>query len=117
MKQKEPRESEVQKFIIDYLTLKGHFAFRVNVQGVPLHQGGKIVGFRPSPMKGIADILGVLGKDVRGWHKGTFLAIEVKKDSKQKTSKEQSVFLTNVLRKGGIALVATSIDDCVKMGL
>ena len=116
MKRKELRESEIQSTVIEYLLLKGHFAFRVNVQGVPLRQGDKIVGFRPSPMKGIADILGVLGKDVRGWHKGTFLAIECKRPG-GKTSEEQSLFLANVLRKGGMAFVATSIDDCVKMGL
>src|SRR3990170_194191 len=113
----QPRESEIQRAIIDYLTLKGHFVFRCNTQGTPLHAGGKITGFRPSPMRGVSDILGVLGRSVRGWNKGTFLAIECKRDSKQKTSEEQSTFLANVLRLGGMAFVATSIDDCVKFGL
>ena len=119
MNQKSLKQTEIQiqKTILDYLTLKGHFVFRVNVQGVPVHQGNKVVGFRPSPMRGIADILGVLGKPVRGWHQGCFLAIECKRDDKQKTSEEQSLFLANILRKGGMAFVDTSIDDCIAAGL
>jgi hypothetical protein len=62
-------ESLIQKSILEWLNYHSDvYAFRVNVQGVPLHNGSG--RFRPSPHRGIADIIASV--------KGTFLAIEVK---------------------------------------
>lgn len=104
----EPTEAQIQKAILDYLKLKGHFAIRVNTQGVPMwNEGGRMKGFRPSPMKGVADILGVK----KG---GQFFAIEVKKKG-GKPSPEQVQFLKEVEARGGIALVAYSLDEVTNL--
>lgn len=101
-------EAGIQKAILDYLRLKGHFAVRVNTQGVPMwNEGKRLKGFRPSPMKGVADILGVK----KG---GQFFAIEVKK-SGGKPSPEQVHFLKEIESRGGIALVAYSLEEVTKI--
>lgn len=109
-------EAQIQKQVLEYLTLRGHFAFRVNTMGVPMWDGKSFKGFRPSPMKGVADILGVRGKPARGVPAGQAFAIEVK-DKKGKPSKEQVAFLEEVNRKGGLGIVARSIEDVQSAGL
>lgn len=99
-----PRESLIQRAILEYLAWRGIFAFRVNQQGVPLHDGRG--GFRPSPTRGVSDILGILPG-------GTFLAIEVKRPGKRPTD-IQDEFLTRVGQAGGVAFVATSVEDVKK---
>lgn len=100
-------EASIQKAILDYLKLKGHFPIRINTQGVPMwNEGNRLKGFRPSPMKGVADILGVTKK-------GQFFAIEVKKKG-NKPSPEQIHFLKEVESRGGIAMVAYNLDDVIK---
>lgn len=103
-------EAGIQSAILDYLRLKGHFAVRVNTQGVPMWSEGKVKtlrGFRKSPMVGVADILGVK----KG---GQFFAIEVKKKG-GKPSPEQVQFLKEVEARGGIALVAYSLDEVTNL--
>lgn len=101
-------EAGIQKAILDYLKLKGHFAIRVNTQGVPMwNEGNRLKGFRPSPMKGVADILGVK----KG---GQFFAIEVKKKG-NKPSPEQLKFLADVEKRGGIAMVAYNLEEVTKL--
>ena len=93
------KERDLQRAVLDYFALqKDCFAIRVNTQGVPLHGRD---GFRPSPMKGIADILVCI--------KGRFLAIELKSD-KGKVSLEEQTFLDSVHKSGGFAIVASSLD-------
>ena len=93
------KERDLQRAVLDYFALqKDCFAIRVNTQGAPLHGRD---GFRPSPMKGIADILVCI--------KGRFLAIELKSD-KGKGSLEQQAFLDSVNKTGGFAIVASSLD-------
>jgi len=95
-----PKESEIQKAILQYLALcKGVYAFRTNNVGVPL-QGG--TGFRPSPVKGLADLLCVV--------EGHFLALEVKRPG-GKLSEAQKGFLASVKAAGGTAEVVTSVEE------
>ena len=110
MKLKET-EADVQRTILDYLHMKGHGAWRINTQGVPMW-GKKqaFVGMRPSPMKGIADIIG-LHKD-----NGLFFAIEVKSKT-GKASSEQLEFLSEVRLRSGIGIVARSLEDVIDTGL
>jgi len=104
----EPTEAQIQKSILEYLEYKGHFAIRINTQGVPMwNEGNRLKGFRPSPMKGVADILGVK----KG---GQFFAIEVKKKG-NKASPEQLHFLAEVERRGGIAMVAYNLEEVIKL--
>mgnify|MGYP003657601235 CR=1 FL=1 len=98
------KESNLQTDVLKYFSLqKDCFAIRVNTMGVPLH--GR-EGFRPSPMKGVADILVCI--------KGKFLAIELKSD-KGTLSTEQETFLDSVSRTGGFAFVASSLDSVISI--
>lgn len=111
-------EADIQKGILGYLALRKHFSFRVNTQGVPLWNKKQVTGFRPSPMRGVADIIGVVGKtnySTKAWP-GMFFAIEVKAP-KGKTSEEQEKFLKSVANAGGIGVVARSIEDVKAVGL
>jgi hypothetical protein len=93
-------ESQIQRSILDFLRWHGIFCFRVNQQGVPLHDGtGR---YRPGPTKGVSDILAI--------YKGRFIAIEVKRPG-QKPTPQQEAFLEAVNEAGGLAFVATSIED------
>jgi hypothetical protein len=96
-----PSEAEIQRAILDWLAWRGVFCWRNNQQGVPLHDGTG--GYRPSPTRGIADILGVLPR-------GIFLAIEVKRPGAKPTT-AQSEFLNRVLVEGGVALIASGIGE------
>lgn len=101
----EPTEAQIQKAILDYLKLAGHFAVRINTQGVPMwNEGGRLKGFRKSPMVGVSDILGVQKNT------GRFFAIEVKKKGGV-VSPEQTTFIQEVQKRGGIGMVAYSLDD------
>lgn len=106
------QETPIQKAILDYLHLRGHHAFRVNTQGVPLH--GKDEGkFRPSPMKGVSDIIGCFG--VNHPSRGIFYAIEVK-SSTGKITPEQAIFLKSVVKNGAVGVIARSVQDVIDAG-
>lgn len=95
-------ESSAQRAILDWLQLRGIFAWRQNTGGVPLHgQPGK---FRPAPMRGVSDILAILPPH------GRLLAIEVK-GPKGRVAPDQRRFLDAVSRSGGIAVVARGVAD------
>lgn len=100
-------EADIQKDVLQALHTLGHAAWRINTMGVPIHRKGEEGHFRPAPTKGIADVLGIRKRD------GRFIAVEVKQPGK-KPSDDQEIFLDQVRRKGGIAIVATSIDDILK---
>jgi hypothetical protein len=106
---RETQESKVQKLIMDYCRLKGCLVFKVNNGGVYIKS---IDRYMKSPMKGISDIVGLTKN-------GQFLAIEVKKRGKTpckdgKPSIEQLEFLAKVREKGGIGILAYSLDDVMK---
>ena len=96
-----PKESEIKKAILQYLALRGVFAFTVHTTGVPRGNGVMWKNYSA----GVSDILGVM----KG---GRFIAIEVK-TPKGKASDKQKQFLLNVIDKGGLGFFASSVD-CVK---
>ena len=100
-------EHELQKIILEYLNLKGHFAWRNNTGAMVAEYKGKKRFWRAG-IKGSSDILGV-AKD------GKFIAIECKGKGKYPT-REQKDFLLEVERRGGYACVAWSLED-VERGL
>ena len=130
MKPKET-EAQIQRAVLEYLKLRGVFCWRQNTGSFRMNYNGKDryikVGF-----PGISDILGILP---RWWYPGgksglvraigtptsippdvgQFIAIEVKRPG-QKPTLDQQAFLAAVKANGGIAFVATSIDD-VRKGL
>lgn len=99
------KESEalVQKSILEWLNYhKDVYAFRINVQGVPLHNGSG--RFRPSPHRGIADIIASV--------RGTFLAVEVK-SKKGKQSDHQKTFEEYVIESGGHYIIARDLQTVI----
>lgn len=96
-------ESGISKQIRSYLKLRGIFAWRNNSGMLPNPRGRPVkFGF-----PGSSDILGVLPG-------GRFLGIEVK-DPKGTTSKARAIlqqaFRDEINAAGGVAFVATSIED------
>lgn len=101
-----PLEKDIQKAILDYLNLKGIFCWKEHSGGLPVDNGQRFI---PIGLRGKSDILGI----IQG---GRFLAIEVKRP-KGKVSVEQRLFLEKINEKGGIAFVATSVDDVIAQGI
>lgn len=95
-------EAQVQKTILEWLQVHGIFNFRTNNIGVPLGNGK----FRPSPVRGLPDIIVV-------WH-GEFIGLEVKSRT-GKQSDFQKEFQKNVTEAGGLYYVVRSIEDCQKI--
>jgi penicillin-binding protein-related factor A (putative recombinase) len=97
------KESDIQKSILDYLSLiPGCFVFRTNNIGVPLRDSSGKTSFRPSPVKGLSDILCCF--------KGRFIALEVKRP-KGKVTQHQTRFLNQVKESGGVGAVVHSIEE------
>jgi hypothetical protein len=104
-------ESDIVAACLQYLQLRGLFAWRQNQGAIPLPNGGfrRFVG-----LKGVSDILGILPQDVtvdgQVVRFGNFLAVEVKKPG-EKPRREQREFLETVKQLGGIALVVHSVAE------
>lgn len=103
-------EKQIEKSILSFLRMKGIFVFKVNTVGI---YDKKIERYRksnsPFILKGVSDILGILKPD------GRMLAIEVKTKQRQnRLSREQKAFLESINQNGGLAFVATSLDDVIK---
>ncbi len=105
---REPRESDVQRACLDWLAAWGAFPVRVNSGGLTV--GKRYVRFNGEP--GCSDVLCVLPG-------GRFLALELKRPlppgGRDRTSPrrraEQQSFRARVVRAGGLAVVATSLDE------
>ena len=110
--QRETKESEVQKLILDYLRLNKCLAFKVYNGGVYIKKTDKYI---KSPIKGVSDIIGCT-------RSGRIIAVEVKKRGKTpckdgKPSKEQLDFISEVNKRGGIGLIAYGLDDVKNLKL
>lgn len=97
-----PLERDIQRSVLDLLALLKIRAWRINQQGVPLHNGsGK---YRPGPTRGMSDVIAALPPN------GRWLAVEIKRPGKKATPAQQK-FLDQVNSVGGLAFVATSADE------
>jgi hypothetical protein len=101
----EASEHSIQIAIQEYLTLKGIYCWRNN--------SGALIDRRGIPVRfgkvGSSDILGIS-------HDGRFLAIEIKKPKgKYKPTPAQLEFLEAIHKYGGLAGIATSIEDVDKI--
>ena len=103
MKPKPPLESEIQHAIIQYLELRKFIVVKVNNTGVYVKARDTYI---PPRQKGIPDLLCMAPG-------GRYLAVEVKRPG-QHPSDDQRAFLERVEAKGGLALVAYSLDDVIK---
>ena len=98
-------EQSIQRACLDYLLLRRHFVWKVSTVGIKKENGS----FIPTGKKGVSDIVGIT-KD------GKFLAVEVKAP-KGILSEAQSDFLLQIKNRGGISLVARSVNDLINAGL
>ncbi len=101
----EPLEKEIQGAIMDYLQAKNVFCWKEHSGGIMVDGGTR---YMPIGLRGKSDIMGI--------YKGRFLAIEVKRKS-GRLSPDQEYFLEKVRSEGGLAFVATSIDDLIEHGI
>lgn len=113
------REREIQRAVLDFLrTIPGIVAWKTGGGLLPLADGRRVrMGHR-----GVSDIVGWIEWCVaraaaapgcsgsKLHHVARFLAIEVKQPGKHPTD-EQAAFLDAVRAAGGIAVVATSVED------
>ena len=94
-------EAQVQRLILDWLEIQTDLmVIRYNSIGVPLGETGK---FRPLRQRGVSDLICCV--------RGTFLAIEVKREKGGKLSEFQKDFIEQVKDKGGYAIVARSLEE------
>jgi hypothetical protein len=105
-------ERDVVRACLDYLRLRGVFAFRVNNTGIWDSARKAFRSFRG--LRGVSDILGVLPRtlDVGGRcvTVGVFLAVEVK-SARGRLTPEQAAFADAVRRAGGVSLVVHSLKE------
>lgn len=95
------KETHLRNQILDYLAYKNIFCWLTNNQG-NYNKNTNSYYKNPRLLKGVADILGV--------HKGRFLSIECKiKPNKQ--SEYQKEFEKNVIKNGGIYILAYELED------
>lgn len=94
-----PTEREIQKAILRYLELRKIYCWRNNTGGFT----DKRDHYYTFGKKGSGDILGLTPK-------GRFISIEVKRPGNKPTPAQVS-FMNVIRDNGGIAFVATSIDD------
>lgn len=101
-------EHELQNQIIEYLNYKWYFVWKNNTGSFPIESNGKTRYFRGGK-KGSSDILGI--------HKdgsGRMICIECKV-GKNKTTPAQDIFLEEIRKRGGVAFVAYSLEDVIKI--
>lgn len=100
-------ERDVQRACLEWLTLWGALAVRVNSGGVRV--GRRYVRFNSEP--GCADALGCLPG-------GQFLSLEFKRPGRDRTAParkvEQAGHRERVERAGGLALVVGSVDELIR---
>ena len=114
-------EAEVQRAILDYLrTVPGVYAFRCNSRVVRMPGAGgreRLVRFG---VKGLPDILGWRSEDLSRGDPARpprllarWLGIEVKAPGREPTP-EQIAFLEFLGQSGGIAVVASCVEDVAR---
>jgi hypothetical protein len=95
-------EGAVVKACLEYLRLRGIFAWRNNTGSLRDKNNRPVFFGKP----GSADIIGVMPG-------GRFICIECKA-GRGKLSEKQKEFLHNIEQTGGLAVVARSIEDIEK---
>ncbi|MDR0759924.1 MAG: VRR-NUC domain-containing protein [Treponema sp.] len=96
-------ENAVIKECLEYLNLKGIFAWRNQTGALASSDGKRFIRFGKV---GSADIIGILPG-------GRFIAVECKAPN-GRLSDYQLAFLTDVEHMGGVAVIARSSEDIEK---
>lgn len=105
---RKPNETDLVRACLDYLKLRGVFAWRQNSGGMPATYKGKKRFVKFHSARGCSDILGILPPN------GRLLAVECKMPG-NKTTELQNAFLKTVEALGGVSIVARSIDDLMPL--
>jgi hypothetical protein len=103
-----PKESKIQKSILDYLKASGYVAWR-NYVGPRIINKGAQKHFIPSPMAGLPDIIGIL-KNIPG----RMFAIEVK-SSKGELSDKQIFWTRTLERAGALVIITRTLDQVIEV--
>ena len=100
-------EKDIKKVILQYLELKGYFVWDQPTYGLfDERRGSRIMPNGRYRIRGVSDILGCIPLN------GKMLAIEVKTPQRKNlVSEYQKQFINNINRHGGVAFVATSLED------
>jgi hypothetical protein len=99
---KEPTEKEIQKTILDYLTLRSIFHYKHNNSGIYKPATGSYI---PSQSKGAPDIICII--------EGRYVGLEVK-TPKGKLSEDQAEFHRQIIKAGGIVFTVRSLDEAIE---
>ena len=101
------KESEILRAILNYLTVRKVFHFRINTQG---NFNNRLQKWLPSPnvTKGVADIICLKN--------GKMICLEVKSET-GKSSTDQILFSLKVSSGGGQYFIVHSVDDVMAIGL
>jgi VRR-NUC domain len=99
------KESELLSFSLKYLKSKGIVHWRV-ANGPVMHTIGKRVFFKPSPIKGMPDIAGIMSC-------GRFFALELK-SAKGRLSPEQVTWINKINDTNGVALVIRTSNELIE---
>lgn len=97
------KESEVQKMLLDYLRIRGWFAFKVNTAGIFKQKTGNYI---PNPNRGCPDIFAAKG--------GITIAVEAKSE-KGAQSDFQKEWQRNWEAAGCRYLLIHSLDELIKL--
>ena len=103
------KEGQIKKAILDYLNFKGWLCIPQRSVGIWKSKTGKYIPMRPT-QKGVADIICVA--PFRDF--GLPVAIEVKTEEGKLTDNQKD-FLLRWQKRGGIASVARSVEDAIKL--
>lgn len=98
------KETDIQRQIIDYLTLCGHLVCRMPMGGVRHTLNGKTF-YKKNPLKGFPDLF-----FFHADRSGTMICIEVKTE-KGRQSAEQKQWQAQLKAYGIECFVARSVDD------
>lgn len=93
------KESDIQSTILSYLRMKNVFCYKSNNVGIFNKKTGSYI---PSAVKGLPDIICVI--------EGKYVGIEVKSKS-GKQSDTQKDFQRELIKAGGMYLLAKSVED------
>jgi len=102
----QPKESQIQRAILDYLKLRGIFCWRNNSLAVPIIDKYNRRHYIRTGMKGLPDIFCLLPS--------VLLMLEVK-TARGKLSDEQKAFFEKAKELGHYCVVVKSVEDVEKI--
>lgn len=104
-----PKEKDIQRAIIDWLTLHGAHVMRTNsVAVLARNRNGSTRMVRANNQPGCSDIHACVG--------GVFVAIEIKRPGARTDPlrlAKQEAYLASVRQSQGIGIIATCVEDVI----